>query len=135
LIADDLIIWGSGQTLAEAQLDHDKNLGALLDRCRANNIRLNKDKVRINCHKFNFMGHILTPQGLQIQPEKVRAILEAPLPSNKHELQQLIGAATFLARYTPNFSDVIAPLREMLHEKNAYCSFGILQCTRWRWTN
>jgi hypothetical protein len=47
-IADDMLIYGRGETIEEAQRDHDKHLIALLERCRQKNIRLNKEKFKLN---------------------------------------------------------------------------------------
>ena len=41
IIADDTIIYGRGNTEQEGEVDHDKNLAALLDRCRKFGVRLN----------------------------------------------------------------------------------------------
>ena len=42
--ADDLLVIGAGNTHEEALADHDRNLIALLQRCRERNFKLNKDK-------------------------------------------------------------------------------------------
>ena len=44
-IADDILIYGIGDTLDEARQDHDKNLSLLLERCRQKSVKLNRDKV------------------------------------------------------------------------------------------
>jgi len=43
-----------------------------------------------------------------------------PRPENKAALQRLLGMATFLARYCVNFSDITAPLRQMLAQNNEF---------------
>ena len=42
-----------------------------------------------------------------------------PYPSDKAGVQRLLGMATFLSRYAKNFSEVTAPLRELLKSENA----------------
>ena len=58
-IADDILISGSGDTTDEAQQDHDRNLIALLERCRARGIKLNQSKLRFN-RQSTVLGHLLT---------------------------------------------------------------------------
>ena len=128
IIADDVIIYGRGNSDQEAQADHDRNLRALLDRCRKFDVRLNKEILKVNCSTIKFWAHLLTLNGLKIDPEKVKAITEAPQPTCKDELRQLLGAATFLARYMPNFSSVTEKLRELTYEK--MLGYGILPCIR-----
>ena len=114
--ADDIIVWGCGETIEQAHIDHDKNLIALLDRCKLHGIKLNKSKLRINCHSVEFMGFRLTANGLQITDSKVKAITEMPTPTDKQAVQRLLGAATFVARFLPQFSDVTKCLRELTHK-------------------
>jgi hypothetical protein len=121
-IADDMLITGSGETEAEAEIDHDRNLLALLDRCRERGIKLNKSKIKLKSStSIPWMGHLITTQGLKPDPRKVEAIVKMPEPrDDKKALQRILGMATFLGRYCPNFSDVTSSMRELLHEKNEY---------------
>jgi hypothetical protein len=59
-IADDILIYGTGDDVASATINHHNNLIALLDRCRAKEIKLNKDKFRFCVPEVLFMGHRLT---------------------------------------------------------------------------
>ena len=65
VIADDFVIVGFGNTSAEWQTDHDRNVRAFLDRCRERNLKLNKKKARLRQQEVPFIGHILTPEGLK----------------------------------------------------------------------
>ena len=44
-IADDILIYGCGDTVEQAERDHDRNMLALLERCRERNLRLNDEKL------------------------------------------------------------------------------------------
>jgi hypothetical protein len=46
-IADDVLLTGSGDTVEAAEIDHDKNLRAFLDRCCEKGIKLNREKIRM----------------------------------------------------------------------------------------
>ena len=61
-----------------------------------------------------YIGHLLTPDGLKPDPNKVKAILEMPTPAEKQSLQRLLGMITYLAKFLPNLSDVTEPLRRLL---------------------
>ena len=64
-IADDIVVYGSGNSVEEATVDHDKNLLALMERCRACGIRLNKEKFKLRRKSIEFMRHRLTEHGLE----------------------------------------------------------------------
>lgn len=119
-IADDILVSGSGDSLAAAERDHDKNLIALLERCRQKGLKLNKSKLSLNRKETRYMGHLLTSSGLRADDRKVEAVLKMPIPEDKKALQRVLGMATYLARYCPNFSEITAPLRELLHTNNEF---------------
>ena len=64
VVADDVLIYGCGDTLKEATLDHDRKLIALLNRCRQRGIRFNSNKLKLHLRSVPYMGHVLTDQGL-----------------------------------------------------------------------
>ena len=51
-------------------------------RCSEKNIKLNKDKIKLRLEEVKYMGHVLTRDGLKVDPEKSRAINEMPAPTN-----------------------------------------------------
>ena len=66
-IADDILIYGKGETLKDAMEDHDEKLLKLLQRCKERNIKLNKDKFQLHKAEMPFIGHLLTQNG--VKPE------------------------------------------------------------------
>ena len=75
-IADDILIYGDGETDEEATISHDQRLTTLLDRCAQRSLKLNPRKFRFRQKEVKFMGHIFTPSGITIDPERVNAISE-----------------------------------------------------------
>ena len=97
VIADDILVYGSGTTPAEYTRDHDNNLRKLLDRARENNLKLNKKKLKLCLSEVRYMGHLLTSTGVWVDPMKVKAIAEMPRPSNKKAVERLLGTAIFVS--------------------------------------
>ena len=95
-IADDILIYGIGDTLDEARQDHDKNLSLLLERCRQKSVKLNRDKVVLRVQQVDFMGHLLTAQGLKPDPNKVEAILKLETPGPRKKLRDRMALLTTL---------------------------------------
>src|SRR6218665_2317745 len=77
-IADDILIYGAGETAEVARADHDQNLFALLRRCREQGIKLNRQKLRLYRQSTLFCGHELTPGGVRPDERKVDAIKHIP---------------------------------------------------------
>ncbi|CAH1244320.1 Hypp7262 [Branchiostoma lanceolatum] len=57
-LVDDILIWGGGETLAEATTDHDRNMRSLMQRCRERSLKLNPDKIKLREQEVPFHGHL-----------------------------------------------------------------------------
>ena len=82
VIVDDILIYGKGKNYDEAVKDHDRKLIKLLERLREKNIKLNESKVKLRLDEFNYMGHLITKNGLKSDPKKVEAISNMAAPTN-----------------------------------------------------
>jgi hypothetical protein len=102
--------------VAEATADHNKNLAALLQRCREQGLRLNKAKLKLNRQSLIYCGHELTQDGVKPAQSKIDAISNMPAPVDKEGVMRLLGMATYLSRYCENFSHVTAPIRDLLKQ-------------------
>ena len=116
-IADDILVYGCGNNVEEAAVDHDKKLAALLNRCRMAGIRLNQGKLALRRKSIEFMGHRLSGKGLEVDSDKVEAIERMPPPQDVKSVQRLLGMAAYLAKFFPNFSEVTAPIRSLLDKQ------------------
>ncbi|XP_038055799.1 uncharacterized protein K02A2.6-like [Patiria miniata] len=63
VIADDILVYGSGETQAEAEASHDAAFTALLSRCRERNLKLNAAKLRYKLPSVTYMGHVFSSDG------------------------------------------------------------------------
>jgi hypothetical protein len=60
------------------------------------------------------MGNIVSESGLKPDSEKVRAILDMPLPKSKEELRRFLGMVNFFSKFIPGQSSITDPLRQLL---------------------
>ena len=70
-------------------------------------------KICLNPHKCeffvgfgHFLGFLVSKEGIRIDPLKVQAILDLPMPSNLLQIQKLQGKANFLRRFIPNYVEM-----------------------------
>ena len=80
VVADAFVVVGRIHSEAEAIHDHNKNLQALLQRCKERGVRLNAGKLKLRMHEVPFIGHRVTDQGLCVDSAKVQAIKEMSTP-------------------------------------------------------
>ena len=115
-IADDTLVYGCGDTMHKAIKDHDANLENLLQRARKVSLRFNVEKLRLRREEVPYMGHILSSNGLKIDPEEVEAVMNLQPPTDKQSTQRLSGLSTFSSNtypYYPMFPSNDADSQEM----------------------
>ena len=119
-IADDILIFGTGDNLQEALESHNGCLERLLIRLEENNVKLNRNKLKLCMTSVKFYGHVLTTRGLQPDESKVETIKNFPRPQDKKELQRFVGMVNYLSRFIPNLSSNFAVLRRLISDKEPW---------------
>ena len=121
VIHDDFLIVRCGDTDDEAEADYDRNLKAFLERARECNLRLNADRLKLKMTQVPYIGHLLTREGLRVDPKTVEAIEEMPAPKDAKAVQRLLGSVNYLAKYVPHLSNIMQPLRRLLDKDTELC--------------
>ena len=106
-IMDDILVWGSNEE------EHYQRLKSVLDKAKQMNLKLNKDKCQIEKTEIKYIGHILSKDGLKADPDKIKAVLDMPAPTDKKGLERFNGMIQYLAKFIPNLSEISAPIRKL----------------------
>lgn len=107
---DDILVTG-----LNAQ-DHLKNLNEVLGRLEEAGLRLKRSKCELLKDEVCYLGHKVNAQGLHPMKSKVKAISEAPAPSNVSELKAYLGLLNYYNRFLPNLSTLLAPMHQLLRK-------------------
>ena len=107
---DDILITG----ISEA--DHLSTLDKVLTRLEAAGLHLKKNKCEFLLSSVEYLGHKITADGLQPTEEKVRAIKEAPPPTNVSQLRSFLGLVNYYSKFLPNLANTLAPLYSLLQK-------------------
>ena len=92
-IANDVLVYG-------ATYDEFKNnVLAFLDCCVQEDMHLNPDMVKMDCHKVPFFRNVLSKDGLSPDNTKVQLIKDWPMPTNHKELQSFLGTVNYQSRF------------------------------------
>ena len=100
----------------ETEKDQDRRFIALMERCHKLNIKLNAAKLQFKLQELEFMGTIISDQGMKPDPDKVAAITQMQPPENKAALLRFIGMVNYLSPFCANLSSVIQPLRMLTQD-------------------
>ncbi len=115
IVVDDILIWG------RTHEEHDDRLRQVLNKIRAINMKLNPDKCKFRVNSVQYVGHLLTADGVKPDPEKTKAVCDMPTPQDKHALQKFLGMTNYLSKFIPQYSDITGPLRQLIHQDVEWC--------------
>ena len=104
---DDIIVFG--RTLDE----HNQNLTRVFERLRSANLTLKPTKCAFAVAKLRFLVHVISQQGVQMDPEKVRIIMEMPRPNSVPDIKSFLGMASYYRNFVENFSKIAQPLNKL----------------------
>ena len=114
--ADDILVFGSGDSMEEAEKDHDYiNLWNLMLWCREVNLKLNTRKFQFKVKQVTWMGHLLSSNGITPHPDRVQAIKDMTPPQDVKPVQRFLGMCNYLSRFTPNLAEIVKLLTELTH--------------------
>ena len=119
-IADDILVFGSGDTDEEAFRDHDHHRKGVFNRCQQKGIKLNAEKMRFRQKQVTYMGHVISSEGLGVDPDKLKSIIEMRPPTDKHGVQRILGMVNYVQKFAPNLADVAKPLRDLVKNDITY---------------
>ena len=72
---------------------------------------------------IQYLGHVVDRAGIHPLPDRVKAIVDAPLPQNMQELRSFLGLINYYRRFISHLSTTLAPLNELLKAER-----------KWQWT-
>lgn len=78
--------------------------------------RLNMDKCIFFQEKIKYLGHVIDKDGLHKDADKVKAITEAPEPSNQTQVKALVGLVNYYSKFAPNLAHLLHPIYQLLRK-------------------
>lgn len=118
---DDIIIFS--RTFEE----HVKHVQAVFQRLREHSLSISLKKCQFAVNEVKFLGHIVKEGTLRPNPDKVRAVQEMTIPTNRKSLQSFLGLVNYYRQFIPHFSQIAAPL----HRLAASPKSGIIKPFEW----
>ena len=114
---DDVLIASS--TMEE----HIKDVSAVLQALHAVGLRVHPGKSVFCSDKMEYLGHVISPFGLEPQAAKVAAMASLPVPTSMQMLQSFMGLLNYYRGFVPHFSSIAVPLNKLL-QKNVPFEWG-----------
>ena len=103
---DDFSVFGK-------KSEHLYQLRLCFERCRMSRLSLNPAKCAFAVKRGVLLGHIISEEGMQVDPRKVEVIQKAKSPKNLKELGRFIGQIKWHSRFLRYLSHVYVPLSKL----------------------
>src|ERR1700743_646444 len=111
---DDILVY------SENPADHQKHVREVLRRLRAAGLYASLKKCVFDTDTVEFLGYIISPQGLSMDRSKVKVIQEWPEPRKVKDVQSFLGFANFYRRFIADYSDIVVPLTRLTRKSEAW---------------
>ena len=114
LYIDDIIVFSS--TLEE----HMERLGQVLTRLRSAGLTLKPTKCKLMRHKVEFLGHIVSAEGVAVDPAKIAKVIAWPTPKSLTQLRSFLGLCAYYRKFIKSFSTVAKPFYRLMEKGQAF---------------
>ncbi|CAI7798028.1 unnamed protein product [Closterium sp. NIES-53] len=111
---DDILIYSRDM---KQHIEHLRRVFEILRREKFY-VKISKSKFALK--KFQFLGHMVSDQGVHVDPKKIEAVRTWKTPENVKELQQFLGFANYYNRFVPQYAKIATPLTNLLKKNTPF---------------
>jgi hypothetical protein len=111
---DDILIY------SKSMEEHEEHLRVVLQRLRDHQLYAKFSKCKCWINEVPFLGHVISSEGIVVDPSKVRGVLDWELPKSIHQVRSFLGLAGYYQRFILNFSKISKPITELLKKGTKY---------------
>lgn len=93
-----------------------KHLKTIFERIRKAGLEINKKKCEFCKPQIEYLGHVVTRDGIKMNEEKVRCIRDLKAPSTKKEVRRFIVMTSWYRKFIKNYAHITAPIVKLLRK-------------------
>ena len=101
---DDILVYSQGL------VEHVQHLEVVLGLLELNELYVNLEKCSFAKPRIGYLGHFILGKGIEVDPEKIKAISEWLVPSNVREIRGFLGLIGYYWRFVKDYGTMAAPL-------------------------
>jgi hypothetical protein len=111
---DDILVY------SENEEDRAEHLRAVLTRLRDHQLYAKFSKCEFWLKTVPFLGHVLSENGILVDPSKVQEVMDWKAPTTVHEVQSFLGLAGYYHRFIPDFSNIAKLMMSLLQKDHKF---------------
>ncbi|SOV09439.1 uncharacterized protein UDID_18602 [Ustilago sp. UG-2017a] len=116
---DDFLIF------SDTEESHVKHVTEVLTCLRSNRLFAKLSKCEFHTKTVEFLGYIIKPTGIEMDPGKVRTVKEWPMLASIHDIQWFLGFANFYRRFIAHFARIAKPLTSLVKPTECFKKFEL----------
>jgi ribonuclease HI len=105
---------------SETTEEHEEHLRVVLERLRQQKLYAKFSKCEFWMEKVAFLGHVLSAEGIAVDPSKVESVTEWEQPLNVTDVRSFLGLAGYYRRFIENFYKIAKPMTELLKNNTKF---------------
>lgn len=105
---DDILIFSSSIE------EHTKNIRTIFSVLRRANLKIQVDKCNFMKKETDYLGYVLTENGVQPNPDKIQKILNLTLPTRQDQIRQFLGISGYYRRFIKGYAKIAQPMTKFL---------------------
>jgi hypothetical protein len=113
---------------SEDPAQHEGHVTKVLERLRKYGLYCKAEKCEFSVKKVGFLGFVISPDGIEMEADRIATIEDWPRPKSVKNVQVLIGFMNFCRRLVRKYAKVTAPITDLLKKPSAGGS------EKWEWT-
>jgi hypothetical protein len=123
---DDILIF------SRSAEEHETHLAQVLAKLREHQLVARLEKCRFNAASIQYLGHVVSADGIRVNPAKVAAVRDWPRPRTPRQVRQFLGLANYFRKFLRGFSHMVAPLVALTRERQTF-TWGYPEQTAFDW--
>jgi hypothetical protein len=103
--------------------EHREHLRLVLDKLREHRFYAKLSKCEFFKPQVHFLGHVISSEGVQVDPKKTAAVQEWPVPTGDdrlHQLRAFLGLTNYFRKFIQGYASMVAPLTALLSTKTQW---------------
>jgi hypothetical protein len=105
---------------SKSKKEHEEHLRIVLQRLCDHQLYAKFTKCEFWLSKVQFLGHVVSSEGISVDPGKVREVLDWKPPRTVHQVHSFLGLAGYYPRFILNFSKISKPITDLLKEEEKF---------------